>query len=601
MDSEKNISAWGSSNHFISRKPEEQKKSKRGLVGWIISIVVLILLIGGGVFFWVFKHTPAPSVYVDFASIPDVYLGKPFVAEVTFSNNSDKVLKNVALNLSLPNGMYFVGEGEGQRVLEKIIGDLGPGSLNKETFELITTDGEQSVQKLTAELRYVVAGGGSATFEEIAEVDVSIEKPVIGLELTAPEKVFSGENFEFLIKYKNETEETLKDVNLRVLYPGAVYQFLGSTEKPTTGSNFWGLGDISRGEDGEIVISGNIVGTEGSFSEFKVVLETNIKGEKYAINSQSFKIGVSVAPLSLEIELENNPDGVAGLGETVRYNLKYKNNSSIALKDVIVSAGLVGELFDFSTLKTNGVFNSLNNTLSWSAISVPELENLAPGVEGVIAFELRLKPDYPIKRFSDKNFLLKIKGRIESRTVPPDTSADKTVSVANLETKVAGKIAVDAKAFYRDAASGILNSGVYPPQVNKPTQFTVHWILKNYSTDVSGVRVSASLLSGAKFTGKIKSTVSGEPVYNSATKEVVWTIDKITAGKGVLDKPLEAIFQIEITPGSNTVGQTLDLLSQTELSAKDDFTGLDLKMSDSKLTTGIPDDTTIQGSRSVGQ
>lgn len=600
MAPEKNISAWGSSNHFTSRKPEE-KSSQNKLIKWIIFFVVAIVVLGGGVFFWVFRHTPAPSVYVDFVPISDVYLGKPFGVEVTFSNNSDKVLKNVALNLSLPDGVYFVGESEGQRVFQKNIGDFGPGSLNKETFELIATDGAQSVKKLEAELRYVVAGGGSATFEEMAEVEFSIEKPVISLELTAPEKVFSGENFDLLIKYKNETEETLKDVNLRVLYPGAVYQFLGSTEKPASANNLWELGNISKGEGGEIRISGSIVGAEGSFSEFKILLETSIKGEKYAINTQSLRVGVSVAPLSLAIELGNNSQDVVSPGETVRYNLKYKNNSSIALKNVIVSAGLVGELFDFSTLKTSGVFNASNNTLSWSALSVPELESLAPGDEGSVAFDLKLKVDYPIKRFSDKNFLLKVKGRIESRTVPPDTSADKTVSVADLESKIAGKIAVDAKAFYRDASSGILNSGLYPPQVGKPTQFTIHWILKNYSTDVSNVKVFAVLQSGVKFTGKVKGIDSSEPVYNASTKEVVWAIDKVVAGKGVLGQPLEVIFQVEITPGQNTVGQILDLIGPTQVEANDDFTGLELKSSDTTLTTGVPDDATIQGSRSVGQ
>jgi hypothetical protein len=173
--------------------------------------------------------------------------------------------------------------------------------------------------------------------------------------------------------------------------------------------------------------------------------------------------------------------------------------------------------------------------------------------------------------------------------------------VADLESKIAGKIAVDAKAFYRDASSGILNSGLYPPQVGKPTQFTIHWILKNYSTDVSNVKVSAVLQSGVKFTGKVKGIDSSEPVYNASTKEVVWAIDKVVAGKGVLGQPLEVIFQVEITPGQNTVGQILDLIGPTQVEANDDFTGLELKSSDTTLTTGVPDDATIQGSRSVGQ
>ena len=62
-----------------------------------------------------------------------------------------------------------------------------------------------------------------------------------------------------------------------------------------------------------------------------------------------------------------------------------------------------------------------------------------------------------------------------------------TVGLADLETKVAGLVKIESKAYFRDADSGIANSGPWPPKANQATQYTVHWRITNYATDISRV------------------------------------------------------------------------------------------------------------------
>ena len=156
--------------------------------------------------------------------------------------------------------------------------------------------------------------------------------------------------------------------------------------------------------------------------------------------------------------------------------------------------------------------------------------------------------------------------------MPYYVSADKTVELTNLVTKVKGQIAIATKALFRDTASGIENRGPLPPKVNNPTNFTIHWTIVNYNTDVSNVQVKTSLLSGVRFTSKVKSNISSLPAYNDRTGEISWTIDKIPATKGVLGTPVEAIFQVEATPNITQISQPMPLLSETQLTAVDDFT-----------------------------
>jgi hypothetical protein len=198
----------------------------------------------------------------------------------------------------------------------------------------------------------------------------------------------------------------------------------------------------------------------------------------------------------------------------------------------------------------------------------------------------------------DKNFTLKMNAQISSPTVPPGTQASSTISAVSAENKVGGKISLSVPAYWRDAASGVLNSGPYPPKVNQTTQYTIHWAITNYSTDVENVTVSASLQSGTTCTGIVKSNVSAVPACNAATGLVTWTIPtNIPATTGITGPPAEAVFQVQNMPAINQTGNAVTLLGPTTLQATDVFTGAAYKISADAITTDLPNDKTISNSQ----
>ena len=266
---------------------------------------------------------------------------------------------------------------------------------------------------------------------------------------------------------------------------------------------------------------------------------------------------------------------------------------------MIISAQLVGDMFDLTTLNTNGSLRSFDKTIIWNVANTPSLAVISPGASGKVEFRIDAKDVYPIKRLSDKNFILKVNAVIESPTVPQFVAAAKTISITSQEAKVAGKAVVDAKAFFRDAASGIVNRGPMPPKVGKATNFTVHWLITNYGTDIKNVEVKAFLGGNVRFTGEAKSNTTTVPVYNERTQEVVWMIDSISAGNGVLSRSSEAIFQVEAIPSVSDIGKYMTLLQATSLKASDDFTGLEIQANDSGLNTELPDDLTITSQQGV--
>lgn len=549
--------------------------------------------------YFVFRNNDEVAVKIEFGELDKLSQGKPFDLEVSILSEESKILKNAKLAVFLPPGVFFVGDDEDQRVKEKNLGDVGPGSLNKETFSLIAIGEAGEKKAIETKLIYTIAPNDKVVFEVEKGFEIELGDSVIGLTLETPEEAASEEIFEMKVKYKNESDEDLENLILRIDYP-PVYKFREASVKPDKGENIWEILFLGKGEEREFTVTGNVTGFLGTSFEIPVLILGEFNGQEYTLRVEKKVIKISEAPLSVLIEaqgssgLKNSEGGyVARRGEKFRYIFKYKNNSNVALNNVELKAKFSGEAFDLSAFHSTGNFNSYSRTIFWNSGNTPEFSSLAPGATGILEVEVGVRSDIIVNRLSDKNYLLKVESEIKSSNSPSGSVG--LLSLSKNETKMAGEAVVDARAFYRDAASGILNEGDFPPRVGAATQFTVRWVLKNYYNELSGAEFSARLPSGVKWTGKTKSNSTNQPVYDSTDNLVKWKIDRVIATKGVISEPYEAIFQVEVTPSSGQVGQVLEVLGPTDFVAHDDFADVTIMASDVKVDTNLPDDTTVQG------
>jgi len=560
---------------------------------WILwgsaGALVILAAVSG---YFIYQAFTVKDIALTVDAPKEVPLGRPFEVNVGFANQSDKILKDAKVSLSLPDGISFLGAPVDQRNEARTAGDIGIGSMSRETFSLIVLKDPQSVKKIRAALSYAGIGGRSR-FERNEDFELAVGNPAVQIDLRVPEKVFSGEEFETLVTYKNTSDIDFSNLELRVDFP-PTFSFKSSTVKPDIGNSLWRIGALLKGSEGEFAVRGNIIGPEKSFFEVKANLTTSFLGKTYAIDTKAASLAISPSPLALTVLVNGSTDFVARPGDLLRYELRFTNNTDVGLRDVVLRAKLVGEMFDFITIDAPQVFfSSLTNTLTWNAANSPQLAVLEPGASGSVNFIVRLKSQYPIRRLNDKNFELKLGAQIESPTVPAFIGAEKTISMSDLIVKVAGQTTIDAQVFFRDAASGFVNKGPIPPLVNQPTNFTVHWVIVNYATDVENVIVRAFLQSGVRWTGQVKSNISAVPTWNERTQEVSWTIDRIPATRGALGNPIEAVFQIEATPSINQLGGYMPLISDTELRALDTFVNAEIVSTNSTISTSLPDDPTV--------
>src|SRR3989344_8264040 len=281
----------GKLDAILKKNPRPRRSSD----GIILAAIVIALAVGGfGVYKFLIHATPPASskISLEFSRPNQLLIGEPFDVSVSISNYSDTVLKNAKLSLFLPDGLYFVGQSDGQRVSEQVVGDIGPGSINQQTFNLLALSGD-ATRRLEAKLVYSFSQTSAAQYESPAFLDLLINQPAVSINLGIPQSVFNGQDFEIKVSYSNNTTHDFKDVHLALDYP-PIFRFKQSTVSPEgAGNNSWQLGNVSAGSAGTISITGNVVGPEGSFFDVGASLTSLISGRTYTVSKQTANVSIS--------------------------------------------------------------------------------------------------------------------------------------------------------------------------------------------------------------------------------------------------------------------------------------------------------------------
>ncbi len=569
-------------------EPPKSNLLKKLLIG---GAIVAIIAVGISAYF-VVRPTNGEGLTVEIGLPDQLQAGVPTELAVQISNNSGSSVTDAQVTVELPDEIVFIGSPSQATFQNKKVGTIENGTMHKESFMVMATGQENTLGQVTSTISYV-PGALSSRFEKSATKSVVLAPGGFTVSVSAPTKVLSSQQFTTTLTYSNNTNLDYEDVKLIMDYPdGFTLQNASSSATAQTANGFE-LGTIKSGSTGTVILTGFLVGQDNSTYPMSGTISALIGEVRYDVAHTSANVTLAQSPLSIRTELEGGNSQIIAPGSALHYRLTYTNNTQVGMRDVIVTAKTIGEMFDLKTLKTNGSLRPSDNSIVWNAARVPDLSSLAAGATGVVTFEIATKAAYPITKLSSKNFTVTVKSQIESPTVPPGVSTDKTVGLSQLTSKMRGALGFVSAGYYRDAASGIVNGGSLPAGVGRTTQFTIHWTFKNTSTDVASTTLKASLGPNVRYAGVYKSTTGVAPVYNERTQEFTWGVASISATQGILSKPVELIFQVELAPAADQIGDYPQLVGPVTGSYTDLYTGEQLPISDGAVALQLPDDASV--------
>jgi len=539
---------------------ESSVKKKVRTIGGRLFLVLVFATLAVAAFgsFYAYQFFKTKDIELTAQASKNALIGQPFEISVGFANNLNDAIDNLRISIVLPEGTSSPEEDD-MRVITRSVGALSPNQTANETFIVVNTRATQMIQKFDIIAHYNLAGAlAKINFDRKISVAVSFPGPAVSLDLSAPRQVFANETFPVTVRYRNASDSDFLGGKIVLSYPSG-FIFKGASPQPTSGDSVWNIPRIPKDGEGVITIEGGVLLTGGTQLRLSASFQTAVG----TVDEKSAIIATAYSPVVLRVTVNDSDNYVAKAGDFLRYKIQYMNNSEVALQFATVSAKLSGAMFDLMTLQTGGDFDSRANSITWQTSNTPSLGMVDAKRGGDLVFSVRLLQDYPIRRLSDKNYVVAVDVQFTSPTVPPGVSAQNTTALIRSETKVAGRIAIAAMA---TPASLV---------VDRTSDITVTWTLSTFAADFNNITLRASLENGVEWGGNASSNVTADaPTYDPRTRQVIWTIESLGANRGIVESAAQATFVIRATPDALQAGRPMPLISRTDAGATDAFSGI---------------------------
>jgi len=557
----------------------------------IIAVGTIIII---GAIFWGRSSFNPSRVDISIDVLENVSSGEEISLTVKYNNNNRVELNDVRLIVNYPQGSFSL-DGEEIYQSSESIGTINKKTQGEKTFKIRLIGEKGGTKNIIAKLDYKPQNINSR-FESNTSSKINISSVLVRIHVEGSEKAVAGQEISYAIEYENKTDETISNLRIRLEYPDD-FSFKNSEPLPTLKeeTDIWDIGFLKANEKKTINLIGVLNGQEMENKVLRGIIGV-FENDKFLQYSQSeFITQISPAPIVLTVGIEGitEENCKIDVGQNLRYKINFKNNTDIALRELILKAHIKDGVFDVEDIELNnqGFFDSRDNTITWSGADIPALNLLETNQSGEVVFSIKIKDNLPIHNFNDKNFRAGIITEIQTLTVPAKFAGTELKFEKELSCKINTQADLKTKAYYYEPNQGISNVGPIPPRVNSLTNYTIHWQVTNTSNDLDGVIVKSILPQGISYTDSyVNKSNKGQIYYNDRTNEIIWNVGRVSAGVGITIPMYEMIFQIGLTPSVNQVGEAPTLINESQMEGKDLFTGINITKTSSAVDTSVPDD-----------
>lgn len=563
------------------------------------------LLIGSGIFFVLAVAVGAFLVFRggNFVSANNVDImvegpvsvagGEPLSFEVQVYNKNNIKLELVDLTVEFPAGTADATDSTKElRRFREFMDDINPGGVSQKTVRAILYGEENSRKQVRVKVEYRTKGSNAVSVKE-KDYEIAITSAPINLSVTSFKEVNSGQEFEMSVLVTSNSQEVLKNLLLKAVYPFG-YSYISSDVKPIFDNGTWKIGDLPPKGKRTIKIKGKIDAQDDEERVVRFALgvqstkNDRVIGTEFVNTTQNITIKKPFLSTQLAFDGDSSIQEYATqFNNQTQVEISWFNNLPSAVIDGEVRVKLSGSAFDKASVSPDqGFYRSADNEIVWNKMTTPSLTSIGAGESGRVSF-----------RITPRN--LSSQGR---PVVNPEVSVDVSikanrVSEGNVPQSIAStvkkKIKVGSSA---SLASQVLystgpfsNTGPFPPKAEKPTTYTVLWTIYNTSSNISNAEVRSSLPAGVKWVGKVAPGTE-DITYNSVDGTIIWKAGSVAANNGTDSNRKQVAFQISFEPSVSQVGQSPLLIKETIFSAIDQFTGSPIESNQPAQTTELEGD-----------
>ena len=494
----------------------------------IILAIIILAASAGAVGFWYYQRNVYSKeiLKLEILGPEQAELGQEIEYIVKYKNNGNIKLEDARLVFQYPK--YSILEEGGSLRQEIILEDIYPGEEKSLRFKARLLGKKGEIRKAQAWLSYRPKNLKAGYESETSHV-IQLKSVPLTLEFDLPSKIEPGKEITFRLNYFSNVNYPLSNLGLQIEYP-LDFEFKSARPQPLAETD-WEIGLLNKAEGGRIEITGNLRGEVGEQKNFKARLGSWQDGEFVLLKETVRAVKIVTPALYITQEINNNPQYIASPGDTLHYEIFFKNIGQEAFSNLFLVVNLEGEIFDFETLKApSGEFEIGDNSIIFDWRRIPQLQFLDAQDEGKVEFWIELKDDWQIASKDDKNPVLRNKVYLSQAR-------------EEFVTKVNSKLEI----------------------VQEKKGQLIVWRAKNYYNDVKDVKVKAKLGDQVVLTGRIVPPTA-VLTFDSDSREVIWEVGEMEAGKGIFNEPAQISFEI------NFPSEAEEIVGEVQITGEDQFT-----------------------------
>lgn len=572
------------------------KKHIFKIIGAFLLFLAIIL---GGVMYMSGGNFTQSGVVVALDGDSDIEAGVVRNFSVKYYNNTQQQITNATLSIFLPTDVYIVATDsyEESSVIKIPLGSIDAGYSSQYDMKLVFAGQVDSLKSIKAILEYSPIGFDTKLTNE-AQLNGRIVSAPLSVEVNRPQNISPNQKIKYTIKYKNNTDDVLEGLRLNIKLPEDF--MIQISEPQLSGGKYLNIDRILPDEEFVLDIAGQIRGSTGQAKKIRIGVETALvlgSDSSYReINYKEDEFVIAKPPLDFVASVNGSTGYFAGLGDSLNYEIRIRNDTQNTFNNLDLSVDLIGSMFDLSNINAEGQIRSGGRNIFYDVTNNPALGIFRSGDIIVIKFSAKAKNSLPLfGKTSDDDLLIRVK--LNSPSVPEGLPADLLPFETEYRTKLSVNSSFTSKVFRN--YDNFVASGEFPPKAEKESQFVLSMKALSQSSSLRNIVMTAKLAPGVKWldrTRVIAPTIN--PIsYDSRLNILTWRIGDVPMGSGGSDigKNVEGIFMLSVIPNANQIGQPVNLLTDILFDGVDTTKNQTYRYTIRNITTNRVEGETLPG------
>jgi len=242
------------------------------LLKWLVLLALLLAIVSFLSFWFGSPSFSESGVKLEIEGPNQVSVGDEVVYKLKYSNDTKLDLNNMTFKFTYPDDSVVLKDGTAVTNLSETftVDQLSPGQKAEREFKAFLVGDRGNIKTAKVEISYK-AGDLRTVFEKNTSLSTTIIGLPISLTLSAPPNSVPGQLVNYVLDYRNESNDDIYDLRFEFDYPDG-FSFQRSTPSPNTGNYIWLVPVLKKSNGGRISITGPLNGKEGETKNILVLL-----------------------------------------------------------------------------------------------------------------------------------------------------------------------------------------------------------------------------------------------------------------------------------------------------------------------------------------